>query len=218
MSKAIKLNGKASATTPPAGTPPCTPINESPQQSMAPEDEYQHSQSRELIEALHEARVEQGNWYLNWRLRSYADVCSEMDNASKLKPQEQEISLSCNPKTESPVLMDKYMPDIPPTWMECDPIFMDKENVDFDPAMKECCEMRYSPEASKERGKVKNYARACAIINPTDSFEDLTESTQVHNAWSTMEVRPTQCVLLSQLYGFIMESLMWMINPGGPGV
>ncbi|EEH04627.1 predicted protein [Histoplasma capsulatum G186AR] len=165
MSKAIKLNGKASATTPPAGTPPCTPINESPQQSMAPEDEYQHSQSRELIEALHEARVEQ-----------------EMDNASKLKPQEQEISLSCNPKTESPVLMDKYMPDIPPTWMECDPIFMDKENVDFDPAMKECCEMRYSPEASKERGKVKNYARACAIINPTDSFEDLTESTQVHNA------------------------------------
>ncbi|EDN04866.1 predicted protein [Histoplasma mississippiense (nom. inval.)] len=37
-------------------------------------------------------------------------------------------------------------------------------------------------KTSKERGKGKNYARARAIINPTDSFEDLTESTQVHNA------------------------------------
>ncbi|QSS60802.1 hypothetical protein I7I51_05605 [Histoplasma capsulatum] len=36
-------------------------------------------------------------------------------------------------------------------------------------------------KASKERGKVNNYARARAILNPTDSFEDLTESTQAHN-------------------------------------
>ncbi|EDN04906.1 predicted protein [Histoplasma mississippiense (nom. inval.)] len=37
-------------------------------------------------------------------------------------------------------------------------------------------------KTSKERGKVKNYARARAIANPTDSFEDLAESSQAHNA------------------------------------
>ncbi|KAL2372524.1 hypothetical protein RJ035_005237 [Blastomyces gilchristii] len=37
-------------------------------------------------------------------------------------------------------------------------------------------------KASKERGKPENYARARAIANPTDSFEDLAESSQAHNA------------------------------------
>lgn len=38
---------------------------------------------------------------------------------------------------------------------------------------------KWVAKASKERGKVKNYARARAIINLTDSFEDLAESPQV---------------------------------------
>ncbi|EDN03759.1 hypothetical protein I7I51_05369 [Histoplasma capsulatum] len=36
-------------------------------------------------------------------------------------------------------------------------------------------------KASKERGKPENYVRARAIANPTDSFEDLAESSQAHN-------------------------------------
>ncbi|OJD10512.1 hypothetical protein ACJ73_09770 [Blastomyces percursus] len=37
-------------------------------------------------------------------------------------------------------------------------------------------------KASKERGKVNNYARERAILNPTDSFENIVEGTQAHNA------------------------------------
>ncbi|OAT10605.1 hypothetical protein BDBG_17386 [Blastomyces gilchristii SLH14081] len=37
-------------------------------------------------------------------------------------------------------------------------------------------------KALKERGKLENYVRARAIANPTDSFEDLAESSQAHNA------------------------------------
>ncbi|OJD11466.1 hypothetical protein AJ78_07772 [Emergomyces pasteurianus Ep9510] len=37
-------------------------------------------------------------------------------------------------------------------------------------------------KTSKERGKMKNYARARVIINPTDSFENLAERIQAHNA------------------------------------
>ncbi|OJD20802.1 hypothetical protein ACJ73_07861 [Blastomyces percursus] len=37
-------------------------------------------------------------------------------------------------------------------------------------------------KASKERGKPGHYVRARAIANPTDSFENLAESSQAHNA------------------------------------
>ncbi|OJD20820.1 hypothetical protein ACJ73_07842 [Blastomyces percursus] len=37
-------------------------------------------------------------------------------------------------------------------------------------------------KASKERGKVNSYARERATLNPTDSFEDIVESTQAQNA------------------------------------
>ncbi|OJD10334.1 hypothetical protein AJ78_08614 [Emergomyces pasteurianus Ep9510] len=37
-------------------------------------------------------------------------------------------------------------------------------------------------KASKGRGKPGNYVRARAIANPTDSFKDLAESSQAHNA------------------------------------
>ncbi|OJD13485.1 hypothetical protein AJ78_06057 [Emergomyces pasteurianus Ep9510] len=205
--------------TPPAQTPPCNPIDESPQQSVTTGDGYQHSDAKELVEALREARADSTTSKSN---PSEDTAETVLNNASKLKPQEQEISFSRNPESESPVLMDKYMSDIPPTWMECDPIFMDNENVGFDPAMKECFGMR-TPKASKnnmeqpgtpvvdaaqyawgerkpsptdavadadswvakackERGKPENYVRARAIANPTDSFEDLAESSQAQNA------------------------------------
>ncbi|EDN03912.1 predicted protein [Histoplasma mississippiense (nom. inval.)] len=187
----MKLNDKAPANTPSAQTPPYNPIDGSPQQSVTTGDGYQQSEARELEEALREARADSTIFTSN-PSEDTAGGCASpkqddkkivgeletvLNNASKLKPQEQEISFSCNPESESPVLTDKYMPDTPPTWMECDPLFMDNENFGFDPAMKECSEMRNSLKASKERGKVKNYARAGVIINPTDSFEDLAEAT-----------------------------------------
>ncbi|OJD26991.1 hypothetical protein ACJ73_01625 [Blastomyces percursus] len=234
MPQAIKFNDKAPANTPPAQTPPCNPIDESPQQSMTTGDGYKNSDAKELVDALREARADSTTSKSN-PSEDTAGGCASpkqkkivqeqetvVNNASKLKPQEQEISFSRNPESESPVLMDKYMSDIPPTWMECDPIFMDNENVGFDPAMKECSEMR-TPKASKEnmeqsgtpvvdaaqyawgerkpsptdavadadswvakackeRGKPENYVRARAIANPTDSFEDLAESSQAQNA------------------------------------
>ncbi|QSS56077.1 hypothetical protein I7I53_04174 [Histoplasma capsulatum var. duboisii H88] len=163
MAQAMKLNDKAPSNTLPAQTSPYNPTDGSPQQSMTTGDEYQHS---EASSALREARADSTTFKSN-PSEDTAGGCASpkqdgketvLNNASKLKPQEQEISVSCNPKSESPVLMDKYMPDIPPTWMECDPLFMDNENFGFDPAMKKCSEMRNSPTASKERGKVKNYA------------------------------------------------------------
>ncbi|EDN04859.1 predicted protein [Histoplasma mississippiense (nom. inval.)] len=163
MSKAIKLNGKAPANTPPAQMPPSTPIDECPHQSVTTGDGYQHSEAKELVEALRETRADCTISKPN-PSEDTAGGCASpkqdgkkvvpeqetvLNNASKLKPQEQEISFSRNPESESPVLMDKYVSDIPPTWMECDPIFMDNENVGFDPAMKECSEMR-TPKASEE--------------------------------------------------------------------
>ncbi|OJD20521.1 hypothetical protein ACJ73_08145 [Blastomyces percursus] len=205
MPQAMKLNDKAPGNTPPAQTPPCNPIDESPQQSVTTGDGYQHSDAKELVEALREARAD--------------------STTSKSNPSEDTAGgryPSRNPESESPVLMDKYMSDIPPTRMECDPIFMDNENVGFDPAMKECSEMRtpkvskenmeqpgtpvvdaaqyawgerkpsptdavadadsWVAKACKESGKPENYVRARAIANPTDSFEDLAESSQVQNA------------------------------------
>ncbi|EDN11141.1 predicted protein [Histoplasma mississippiense (nom. inval.)] len=229
MPQAMKLNDKAPANTPPAQTPPCNPIDESLQQSVTTGDGYQHSDAKELVEALREARADSTTSKSN-PSEDTAGGCASpeqdgetvLNNASKLKPQGQEISFSRNPESELPVLMDKYMSDIPPTWMECDPIFMDNENVGFDPAMKECSEMR-TPKTSKEnmeqsgtpvvdaaqyawgerkpsptdaladadswvakarneRGKPENYVRAHAVANPTDSFEDLAESSQAQNA------------------------------------
>ncbi|KAG5302372.1 hypothetical protein I7I48_02707 [Histoplasma ohiense] len=199
MPKAIKLTGKAPATTPPAQTPPHAPTDESPQ-SVTLGDGYQHSEPKELAEeALREVRADSTTSKPNPSEDTAGGFASpkqdgkkvlqkqetELDNASKLKPQEQETSSSRNAESESPVLMDKYMPDIPPNWMECDPLFMDNVNVGFDPVMKECFKMTNSPKedwvakSSKERGKPENYVRARAIANPTDSFEDLAEA---HNA------------------------------------
>ncbi|KAL2367879.1 hypothetical protein BDBG_07305 [Blastomyces gilchristii SLH14081] len=152
-----KSNAKAPTTPSRAPTPPCTPIDESPRRSVTPGDGYQHSELKELVEALRETRVDSTTSKPNPSEDTAGGFASPkqdgrkrlLNNASKLKPQEQEISFSRNPESESPVLMDKYMPDIPPTWMECDPIFMDNEKIGFDPAMKECSEMR-TPKASKE--------------------------------------------------------------------
>ncbi|KKZ62399.1 hypothetical protein EMCG_03194 [[Emmonsia] crescens] len=146
MPQAIKFNDKAPANTPPAQTPPCNPIDENPQQSMTTGDGYKNSDAKELVDALREARADSTTSKSN---PSEDTAETVLNNASKLKLQEQEISFSRNPESESPVLMDKYMSDIPPTWMECDPIFMDNENVGFDPAMKECSGMR-TPKASKD--------------------------------------------------------------------
>ncbi|OAT11891.1 hypothetical protein BDBG_07307 [Blastomyces gilchristii SLH14081] len=58
MPQAMKLNDKAPANTPPAQTPPCNPIDESPQQSVTTGDGYQHSDAKELVETLREARAD----------------------------------------------------------------------------------------------------------------------------------------------------------------
>ncbi|EER41758.1 conserved hypothetical protein [Histoplasma capsulatum H143] len=92
--------------TPPAQTPPCNPIDESPQQSVTTGDGYQHSDAKELVEALREARADSTTSKSN---PSEDTAETVLNNASKLKPQEQVISFSRNPESESPVLMDKYI-------------------------------------------------------------------------------------------------------------
>ncbi|EEQ88992.2 uncharacterized protein BDCG_04112 [Blastomyces dermatitidis ER-3] len=57
MSKAMKLNEKFLITLSLTQMPLYISINESPQQSMTTEDEYQHFNVKELIEALREARM-----------------------------------------------------------------------------------------------------------------------------------------------------------------
>ncbi|OJD13575.1 hypothetical protein AJ78_05991 [Emergomyces pasteurianus Ep9510] len=176
MPQAMKLNNKAPANTLPTQTPPCTPIDESPQQSVTTGDGYQHSDTKELVEALREARADSTTSKSN---PSEDTADTVLNNASKLKPQEQEISFSRNPESESPVLMDKSMSDISPTWMGCDPIFMDNENVGFDPAMKECSGMR-TPKASKENMEqsgtpvvdAAQYAWGERKPSPTDALAD----------------------------------------------
>ncbi|KAL2368912.1 hypothetical protein BDBG_02558 [Blastomyces gilchristii SLH14081] len=116
MPQAMKLNDKAPANTPPAQTPPCSPIDESPQQSVTTGYGYQHSDEKELVEALREARADSTTFKSN-HSEDTAGGCASpkqdgkkivqeqetvLNNASKLKPQEREISFSHNPKSESP--------------------------------------------------------------------------------------------------------------------
>ncbi|OAT04578.1 hypothetical protein BDBG_01105 [Blastomyces gilchristii SLH14081] len=89
--------------------PLCISINESSQQSVTTEDEYQHFDAKELIEALREARVNFTPFKFNFSEDTAETV---LNNASKLKLQGQEIFFSYNSESESPVLMNKYMSDI----------------------------------------------------------------------------------------------------------
>ncbi|EDN02277.1 predicted protein [Histoplasma mississippiense (nom. inval.)] len=152
MPKAMKLNGKSPVTPPLAQTPPCTPIDESPQQSVTTGDGYQHSDAKELVEALREARAD--------------------STTSKSNPSEDTAGGCASPEQDGEQSGTPVVDAAQYAWGERKPSPTDAL-ADAD---------SWVAKARKERGKPENYVRARAIANPTDSFEGLAESSQAQNA------------------------------------
>ncbi|OJD10478.1 hypothetical protein AJ78_08528 [Emergomyces pasteurianus Ep9510] len=117
MFNATKSNSKALTASSPAQTPSCTPINNSPQQSVTPGDDYQHFEVKKLVEALREISADfitsKPNPSKDTARRPASPKQESKDvhiltcvrRPSSSKPKQEP---SCNSESESPVPLDKY--------------------------------------------------------------------------------------------------------------